>query len=159
MTLFELHRNVKNALSTYKNDIETVLKKYEPEILKDQKQQLMEGSNALGNDLEPSYLDDPYFKTKEAAQRYAEWKQKKTPNAKRKFKSPNLFINGSLFHDKIKVFVNDIYATVDVSASPIGAKIESKYDNVLGLTPENKLEIRNKAIVDYIRLLKNKLNL
>jgi len=157
MTIAELQRNVAAAKSRFNSDIEKLLQKEQTEILDAQKEQWQEGKSATGKDLEPSYLDDPYFKTKAAAQKYAAWKQQITPNPKRKFKSPNLFINGT-FYKSVDVAISGVTAIFD-SGIQLGKKIEAKYNDLYGLTPENKLEIRNKVIIDYIKLLKNILNL
>src|SRR5690349_16298463 len=78
-----------NALSRHDEDMERLNRK-----------QLLEGKLSTGRDLHPTYLEDPFFKTKEAAQKYSDWKDKITPNPKRKKGVPNLYITGP-FHRSI----------------------------------------------------------
>lgn len=67
------------------------------DYLQKNRDQLFDGKTKSGADLSPSYLDDPYFKSPEAAQRYSDWKDRITPNDKRKKGVPNLFINGTFY--------------------------------------------------------------
>jgi hypothetical protein len=101
-------------------------------ILQLNKEQLLEGKTALGTDITPSYLTDPYFKTKEAAQRYSAWKDKITPNPNRRSGVPNMYING-YYHNSIQ-----IEQTGDrlVYNSPFGKakNIDEKYPNLYGLS-------------------------
>lgn len=68
------------------------------------RQQLLRGKGSDGQDLTPGYLEDPYFKSKESAMRYATWKWNNSPSTGRNFNAPNLYING-YYHSKLKVFV------------------------------------------------------
>lgn len=63
-------------------------------ILSHIKEQLWNGEDAFGNNISPSYLQDPYFNSAREARNYAVWKDNITPNPQRDFSSPNLFING-----------------------------------------------------------------
>jgi hypothetical protein len=68
------------------------------------REQINAGQDGDGNDLAPSYLDDPYFKTQEQAVAYASWKWRLAKDfgigqgggiyPARKFATPNLNING-----------------------------------------------------------------
>lgn len=81
-------------------------------------EQMMEGKTKEGTDISPSYLEDPYFKSRESAQRYSDWKDKITPNPKRKKGVPNYYINGQ-YHSSIEIEVNG--ESIDFSSSFSGA--------------------------------------
>jgi hypothetical protein len=66
-------------------------------LLDENKVQLFDGKLKTGNDLSPTYLEDPYFKTPEAAQRFSDWKDRITPNSNRRRGVPNLFIDGTFY--------------------------------------------------------------
>lgn len=90
------------------------------------KQQLLKGKGSDGQDLKPGYLEDPYFKTRQAAINYAVWKQKTTPSIGRNLNAPNLFITG-YYHSKLKVFVNDTGLSID-NLAPFGEEVNRKYN-------------------------------
>lgn len=64
------------------------------------REQMLEGKRRDGNDISPSYFEDPWFKSIESATAYSEWKDRITPHPKRKKGVPNLFIVGT-FHKSI----------------------------------------------------------
>lgn len=103
-------------------------------VLHEQKNQLLEGKNPDGFDITPSYFDDPYFKSPESAKRYSDWKDRITPNPKRKKGTPNLFINGR-YHNSIEVLSSSVGVTIN--ASFLQTEISNKYGDVLGLNPEH----------------------
>lgn len=74
------------------------------ELLTLNKEQMYDGKRADGQDIAPSYFNDPYFKQPGAGQRYSAWKDKITPNPKRSSGTPNLFINGT-YYDTITITV------------------------------------------------------
>jgi len=105
-------------------------------IVEINKEQLMEGSNNKGNTLTPDYYSDPYFKTREAAIKYANWKQKITPNKKRKINAPNLFINGR-FHNDFGFYKTKLGIGIDAKSS-FSTTIKTKYaGQIFGITTEN----------------------
>ena len=111
------------------------------EIVEQQRIQLLEGKNSHGEDIHPFYTEDikprGWFKTRESAQRYADWKQtisypysvRRNPNA------PNLYITG-VFHDDLGVdFRSDAVAIIPDTA--YAANIMSKYGRgMFGLSME-----------------------
>lgn len=111
------------------------------------KEQLMEGKNRLGEDLSPTYLEDPYFKTPESALRYSKWKDEITPNPKRKKHVPNLFIIGS-FQGSIEMDVVkdefELRATYKDAPS-----IEAKFTNdIYGLNEEKSGKLIEEGLED-----------
>lgn len=88
------------------------------------REQLMEGKRRDGTDISPSYFEDlTYFKSIDSATRYSEWKDRITPNPKRKKGVPNLYING-FFHNSI---VMSATGEEIKSSSPF-----SGYDSIIG---------------------------
>ena len=113
------------------------LQENEEQLLALNRQQLFEGKDSQGKDLSPTYLEDPYFKTKEAAQRYSDWKDKITPSSKRKSGVPNLYING-MFHNSIDATITVQGITTD-SDAPFSSGVEGKFGTVIyGLNDEKK---------------------
>lgn len=91
------------------------------------KDQLMDGKGSDGQDLKPGYREDPFFKTKESAEKYLGWKQKITPNPDRNPNAPNLYINGE-YHNSRTVTNAGAGKLNFGSTSPISGSINQKYD-------------------------------
>ncbi len=128
------------------------------DILTLQKDQLFAGLSGSGDLLSPKYSDDPFFKTKESALRYAARKDKIKKNilgvfGDRPFDVPNLFVNGKLFHDYIKVKLSEDYIEIDAYSSPIIAKLEAKYGkDLLGLSEEAKKYLLYELLLPVLNL-------
>lgn len=138
MTISGLLTKVK-ALNIEQISIDSV-EETKDKLLDKSREQLLEGKLRTGQDIFPTYLEDPFFKTKQAAQRYSDWKDRLTPNSKRKKGVPNLFITGAWVHDPLKIEIQGTNIQFDIP-SPIGAKIFQKYGvNIVGLDPEKKGE-------------------
>lgn len=84
--------------------------------------QLWDGKKGDGQNITPSYLDDPYFKTRKQAEGYRNWKNSITKNSNRDPDTPNLFING-YFYDTI--FVDS--GSFEVASNGFGNPIIEKY--------------------------------
>jgi len=116
-----------------------ILDKDKPILVELQKDQLYAGLNAEGQPLTPSYSSDPYFKSKDAALRYAAWKQKLNQRKEnsifptRDIDNPNLIINGKLVYDTIFAQITDKSIIISARSSII-SKIESKYNEPFGLS-------------------------
>jgi len=133
----------KALLEKYKRiDVESVAEQSvdntKEEMLALNLEQMMEGKTRTGEDITPSYLDDPFFKSRESAQRYSDWKDKITPNPKRKKGTPNYYINGT-YHDSIEIQING--DSIDFASSYQGAaNIEKKTQGKLyGLNAEKRV--------------------
>lgn len=125
------------------------MKKHESYLLDLNKDQMMAGQNAEGTDITPSYLNDPYFKTKRQAVGYMNWKQRITADSRRDAETPNLFIKGD-FHNSIKInFDND--SMEFVSNTTLGRDVQHSHPDVLGLNDKNQDMIIDNII--YERLL------
>lgn len=101
------------------------------DIIEQQRIQLMEGRRSDGTDIRPYYSEDVkprgYFTTKDAARRYAAWKQTLSYpyTVQRNQDAPNLYVTG-VFHDDLNVeFGTDAVAIVPDTA--YAANIMSKY--------------------------------
>jgi len=106
-----------------------------PEIVKRVKNQLWDGKKPDGSDITPSYLDDPYFKTRKQAEGYANWKMKISRNSMRNKYAPNLFING-YFYSTITVTGTEKFEVVST-----WGEVGKKYADALGLSIEHGSEI------------------
>ena len=95
------------------------------EIVGEVREQLWNGLTNELKPITPSYLNDPYFKTKEQAYEYMMRKQSITPNERRPMQTPNLFING-YFHNSLFLSIDEDSAEV-TSMQPLGDKIIAKY--------------------------------
>jgi hypothetical protein len=119
-------------------------------------QQLMQGLNAEGQPLSPKYSDDPYFKSRESALRYARWKKKLFPETP--FDTPNLIIIGT-YHNSItaKRMGNQVQFRASATfASSIAAKYGNKE---LGLSPDSKTTAYNEIVrPDLVTGIKNGIN-
>ena len=125
------------------------MKKYESYLLDLNRDQMMAGQNAEGTDITPSYLDDPYFKTRRQAIGYMNWKQRITADSRRDPQTPNLFIKGD-FHNSIRIRYGDNEIEF-VSETTLGKDIQSTHPDVLGLNDRNQDMILTDIV--YPRLL------
>jgi hypothetical protein len=132
---------IRGLLNKYKQlDTEaltqTSIEESADEILKYQLQQLLDGKTNTGEDISPTYFNDPFFKTPEAARAYSEWKDKISPPSNRKRGVPNLYING-YYHSTIKVEIQGDKINIRSSFSE-APEIEAHYKNLYGLSPASK---------------------
>lgn len=68
-------------------------------------EQMMNGKRRDGQDITPSYWDDPYFKSYSQALAYSDWKDRIEPfRTNRRPGTPNLYING-YYHNSIRAVV------------------------------------------------------
>ena len=122
--------------------IRDVCSNHSQEILEMVRMQLLEGKAANGENLRPSYSEDlqpgGFFKSRESAKRYADWKLTISYPAQvhRDPDTPNLYINGK-FHSELDLKVGDSEMKVDGSTS-YADRIMDKYGKQnFGLTDDN----------------------
>lgn len=139
MGFTELGRRLKILReSELANIISNILEKHSDLLVEIQKYQLYAGQNAEGNPLSPSYLDDPYFNDRAAAQRYADWKNslgqdRSNPIYKKKDKNtPNLIVTGTLIYNTIYASVSPKELIISARTS-ILSKLEGKYKEPFGI--------------------------
>lgn len=112
-----------------------VMVEYAPDIEMLNRDQMMKGQDQDGKPIRPSYLEDPFFKTRQAAEEYATWKEQISPNPYRDKYTPNLFINGQYHYSRQMYIENGVmkFRSGDHNAP----EIESKFKNIDGLTKES----------------------
>jgi len=108
------------------------------DFTEDQKNQLYAGKTKDGVDITPLYINDPYFKSAESAQRYSDWKDKITPNPKRTSGVPNLFIIGT-YYDSLKITISGQMISF-VSSFFAAENIAQKFKGIYGLGGDFRLE-------------------
>lgn len=128
----------------------------EIDLLFQLKDQLYQGKSGSGENISPTYQDDPYFKSRESAQRYSDWKDEITPDPRRKKGVPNLYITG-FWYDSLKLFVSGESMEV-TGAIP---DIISKYGpEIVRLNPHSRtIYIDNSLNERFIINVKKFLNL
>jgi hypothetical protein len=139
MTILELRNNLL-SLDVSRKVVE-LYEKHSNEFLRANKHQMWDGKNPDGTDISPSYLDDPYFKTRKAAEGYARWKQRITGNPNRNKYAPNLFING-YFYSTLILKASE-KPTIEVHDG-FGSKVASGHPKALGVSKEHLKEIADK---------------
>lgn len=112
------------------------------------KDQMLLGRNTDGKPFRPTYLNDPYFKTREQAKAYAAMKKKLESEHHARIENPTLYPEKSPNTPNLIVtgpFQDGMFITTDTKSFLIGStyadsdEIESKYDNlVFGISPESK---------------------
>jgi hypothetical protein len=123
-----------------------------------QRDQMLEGRGVDGDFIRPYYSENPYFKTPEAAKRYAKWKQKITPNPQRPEDVPNLTIN-NFFHNSLSSKVDGDEFEIETDAS-FGEDVFSVHKNARGLNEEKRLLFaENITLPKFAQVLKEKTGL
>lgn len=122
-----------------------------------QKDQLNAGLDGNGNKFTLKYSQDPYFKSPESGRRYGAWKHSMNKGTSTLFPvrdvdTPNLSINGSLFHNRIISSVSNGSLIID-AGSPIMFKLETKYGKVLGLSPTAINAMLSEFLMDEFKRL------
>lgn len=155
MNLTQLHNNCSDVIENLSDIVLGLAMEATPSIVDLNRNQMYEGETNEGKDISPKYSEDPYFKTKESAARYAEWKQKITPGKKRKKDVPNLFINGA-FYDSLyaKIYNQEIIVNSDTM---LGRKVIGGHKKVLGLNKESLKTVSSNIKEPLINTLKNEL--
>lgn len=123
--LDDLILNLESFVTSVDSIVEEVIKENESKILDEVRAQLWGGLTGDLTQIAPNYLNDPYFKTRGQAIGYMEWKQKITPNSRRRKETPNLFING-YFHSSLTIDYPGGEFLI-TSHDPMGEDIIRKY--------------------------------
>lgn len=116
------------------------------------KAQIDSGIKGDGTELRPTYMDDPFFKSAEDAQKWIRKYKKYQVNnypewnlPTRSVNTPNLNITGSLFFNYITADNNNGFVEIQAVGSPIEAELRAKYgDDLLSLSPQVKAVIFEK---------------
>src|ERR1041384_7595437 len=103
MTLHEVQRRLKGF--DIITEVADSVDETKEAMIELNRKQLLRGLDNDGEYLSPKYSEDPYFKSKESAARYAAWKKRIEPEkTDRPEDVPNLYIIGT-FHSSIKISV------------------------------------------------------
>lgn len=144
MTLHEVQRRLKGF--DIITEVADSVDETKEAMIELNRKQLLRGLDNDGEYLSPKYSEDPYFKSKESAARYAAWKKRIEPEkTDRPEDVPNLYIIGT-FHSSMRISVNSTDIEFSNSASFAGG-VESKFSNIYGLNAESKSET---YIPDYL---------
>lgn len=145
MTLHELQRRLKGF--NLRKEVADSVNETKEAMLSLNRMQLLRGLTKDGDYLSPKYSEDPFFKSKESAKRYAAWKKKIEPvKTDRPEDVPNLYIVG-VFHGKIDVKAN-AKDYIFTNTASFASGVESKFKGIYGLTSESKSET---YIPDYLQ--------
>lgn len=125
----------------------------EAKIIELNKNQMLAGIGSDGQAL-PRYVDDPFFKSIEAAERYAAWKEKISPNKSKDVEVMDFYITGQ-FHSTIEMKNEDTYFIMS-SDSQIKDSVKSKAE-ALGLNQESISEITPEVRQKLINSVREKL--
>ena len=146
------------GLSNFESNIEGIvmdeIMDHSEELEEMNRDQMLEGIDSYGNPIRPKYSEDPFFKTAEAARKYAEWKMRISPRTGRDIDTPNLFING-FYHSGIKARLADkkIYTS---NTSNFGMEVTSTFSTAEGIAPDNIAILAEKYVAPkIIQELKN----
>lgn len=153
-SVIELYKNFSSIDLT--EIVQEIIGADENKYIELQRNQLWDGKGSDDKNLRPSYSEDPYFKKPGAAERYANWKSKITPNPKRDKDTPNLYVVGKFYSEINLQKTNEGYM---YKVASFGNKVISKFDKALGLNEttlasekENTLKETLKIIRDGLRL-------
>ena len=118
-------------------------------------QQMYAGLDRDGIDLKPGYLEDPFFKTRAAAQRYSDWKDKITPSSKRHKGTPNLYINGYYYSSRdAEVQGEKIIYTSTYLENEIESKYGEEINGLGGIYKEEFLKFHlMPTFIDKMKLI------
>jgi hypothetical protein len=119
------------------------------ELVMLQKEQMLEGRGFDGDWIRPFYSENPFFKSAASALRYAEWKQRITPNPQRPLDVPNLFITG-YFHDSIEAKMSG-RAFILQPTNSFGEDVVSVHENAMGLDYDKRVTFATAIAMPLFR--------
>ena len=123
-------------------------------LVKDQLYSGLDGNLKL---LTPSYSQDPFFKTREAALKYAKFKATQNPRTinplfgAKPYDTPNLIVNGKFVYDRMRMV-----SLKDRVAFEIGGRLRNeipkKYGkNTLKLSTKAVTYLKDNGVDDYVK--------
>lgn len=142
--IIEAEKNIRLLVSGFEPMIRDIMIAQKKEIQIYITEQLYSGVNGNDKPLRPTYLNDPYFKSKEAgnwyknAKGYMAWKESITPPyasswlgiPRRTPDTPNLIIRGD-FHDSITAIPIDNGLKIESVGISFSGDIEKKYGQAI----------------------------
>lgn len=159
-TIKEALDNATSLVAGFEGEIQNVMDSNKSLVREFVTEQLYSGVNGNDKPLRPTYLNDPWFPTYEAAKSYAKMKKritKPTPSFQgypaRDIYTPNLIITGE-FYDSIHVSSSSRGLKIETRGSDIGPDIERKYGSAIlgvgGKSREYFLKyVLNPALKNY----------
>jgi hypothetical protein len=149
MTIGQMLNKAQKFERGFKKKIAQTLRENKKVVLDLQESQLLSGQDANGKWLTPSYLNDPFFKSRESAERYRQRKIKKSAlhEGLKRYDifgrngghTPNLIysdtVRKSQFYRQLKVEVADETLRIHSSWSK-APNVENKYPTATGLSPK-----------------------
>jgi hypothetical protein len=157
MNFLTLHRNFTTLIGELNQLVLDSAMEEKLFIAELNREQLWNGETSNEGTISPKYSQDPYFKSPEAAARYAAWKNKITPSPKRDIDTPNLYINGT-YHRSIYTKRDKDGITTDSNIA-LGQKIQTKFKNIKGLNKGSIFKLKPKItpiLIDKARLILHK---
>lgn len=130
-------------------EMEVIVETNTDKIADLQREQMLEGRGVDGDYIRPFYSENPFFKKPGAAQRYAAWKQKITPNPKRPLDVPNLFVDGT-FHKSLFVDVDDKMFEIKTDVS-FGEDVFAVHQNAQGLDEDSRMQFAEEVTLPTIK--------
>ena len=132
-TILAMRKRFETLQKTQEEIIYGVMKDSETDLNDLNLEQLYSGKTNTGEDIHPSYLEDPYFEGDlQRAQAYSDWKDKITPSPFRNPGTPNIFING-FYHSRRMTLVTPGGEIKHTDSASFGKEIQQKYKNIDGL--------------------------
>lgn len=164
MTLGDLSQRLKSLQGQFSAFARIYLEDNSEVVLDLQKEQLFAGKASDGENIRPSYSEDlrskgGFFKTPQAAQKYAEWKAGLSypSNAQRDTDTPNLYVNGR-FHSELGVAFSEEEMAI-VGETDYAKRIIEKYgEDTFGLSRESMDKLKPELTQSIIEQIKQLIN-
>lgn len=143
--LIKRYDRIRKKITDIDSTIDEVVEKNKDVLLSLNRDQMLLGRDAKGNELSPSYLNDPYFDNAAQAQAYAAMKQRLEAKHNARIENPtiypaknrttpNLIVTGP-FQDNMFIITSPGKFTIGSTYVDSG-DIERKYNNeVFGIAP------------------------
>jgi len=147
-TIKQVRERYRKAYEALPDAISTTVQQTSATLMDLNRDQLLQGRDAEGNLLSPTYTQDPYFTTREAAARYSKMKYKMEAEhrgmvanvelfGEKPTDVPNLLVNGNWFFNHF--FIKVTKEAYSIGSTGLAAPdIERKYPKVYGLAPLSK---------------------
>lgn len=133
----------------YNQLISNYVEKNKDFIIQLNREQLADGFDSDGGVL-MRYVDDPYFKTREKAIAYQNWKEKISKSTTKPKEVMDFFITG-YFHNEIFIKIQDDSFIIDSNADFTQSIERKTKGKTFGLTEENKEKLKiNDILLDEI---------
>lgn len=151
MDFTQLHTNLNNVIENLDSIVIDLVSEHNPSLTELNTNQLWEGKGSDDKNLSPKYSEDPYFKSAESAQRYADWKWKISPSSRNK-DVPNLYIDGTFY--KSIDFKKGEKEIDFYSKTSHGNNVVAKFPEALGLNKTTMIEVNKNVLPNLINKLK-----